>query len=87
MIAKSRSESDIDLNDFLLRNPRNTIKKIIPLAVKYLLPSATHTSSEHLFSKAGNVLSTNRYCINHERASNAVICAAKPAIIDILADS
>ena len=85
MIANSWPESDIDLNDFWLRNPRNTIKKMIPLAV-------TNTSSERLFSKAGNVLSTNRYCINHERASNAVICAANPdltevAIIDILADS
>ena len=64
---------------------------MVPVAIKYLLPPSTNTSSERLFSKARNVLSLNRLSLSHERSSNAVICAANPdltdaAITDILED-
>lgn len=90
-ISENWVDDDADLRDFWLINVKSQLKSMVPVAIKYLLPPSTNTSSERLFSKARNVLSLNRLSLSHERSSNAVICAANPdltdaAITDILED-
>lgn len=82
LIIENWEAPTIDLKDFWLIRTNECLKPLVPIAIKYLLPPATNTSSERLFSKARHVISTNRYSIGHERASSAVICAANSELAD-----
>lgn len=68
-----------NLSDFWFNSHIPAIQRIQRVAIPFLLPPATNTSSERLFSKAKKVQALFRSSLSVEKLSNCVLLAANTA--------